>query len=95
MSYNNPRLKDGFGQSTSTVMRDPAVNLNDKAVYAYLCTFADSKSNQLQVSVFTMASELAVSKQTIIRSLKRLESSQIIKRVFISRDQPKTTIILK
>lgn len=95
MSYNNPRLKDGFGQSTSTVMRNPEINLNDKAVYAYLCTFADSQSNQLTVSVFTMAAELGVSRQTIIRSLKRLESSQIIKRVFVSRDQPKTTIILK
>lgn len=95
MSYNNPRLKDGFGQCTSTVMRNPEVNVNDKAVYAYLCTFADSQSNQLNVSVFTMASELGVSRQTIIRSLKRLESSQIIKRVFVSRDQPKTTIILK
>jgi hypothetical protein len=91
----NTRLNGGFGQCTSNVMRDPNINVRDKALYAYLCTFADSRSNQLKVSVFRMAAELNVSKQTVIRSLKELERLNIILRVSQGRGQSKTTKILK
>ncbi len=90
----NTRLKGGFGQCTSTVMRDPGIDVREKAVYAYLCTFADSQSNELNVSVFRMAAELNISKQTVLRSLKLLESLSIIKRVN-GRGRAKVTIILK
>jgi predicted transcriptional regulator len=91
----NTRLKGGFGQCTSQVMRDPGISVRDKAVYAYLCTFADSRNNQLKVSVYRMAAELDVSKQTVIRSLKELEQSNVITRVSRGRGQSKVTVILK
>jgi predicted transcriptional regulator len=95
MSIFNPRLRDGFGQCSSTVMRDPALVLRDKAVYAYLCIFADSQTNQTTVSVFKAASELDISSSTVIRSLKSLESCGIIKRINRGRGKTKLTILLK
>lgn len=91
----NPRLKGGFGQCTNTIMRDPSISVRDKALYAYLCTYADSQTNTLTTSVFRMADELGVCKQTILRSLKHLENQNIISRVSRGRGQSKTTIILK
>lgn len=91
----NTRLNGGFGQCTNTVMRNPGISIRDKAVYAYLCTFADSRSNQLKVSVYTMAADLDVSKQTVVRSLKSLECMKIISRTSRGRGQCKVTIILK
>lgn len=94
-TLQNTRLKSGFGQCSSTVMRDPGIAVRDKAVYAYLCTFANSKSNELKVSVYTMAADLDISKQTVIRSLKSLESNKIISRFSRGRGQSKITTILK
>jgi hypothetical protein len=94
-ALQNIRLNGGFGQCTSTVMRDPSVGIRDKALYAYLCTYADSHTNTLTASVFRMADELGVCKQTILRSLKQLENQKIISRVFRGRGQSKITIILK
>lgn len=91
----NTRLKGGFGQCTSTVMRDPGVSIRDKAVYAYLCTYADSQTNTLTLSVYRMAAELDVCKQTIVRSLKQLEAQNIIKRATRGRGYSKVTTILK
>lgn len=91
----NTRLKGGFGQCTNTVMRDPSISIRDKAVYAYLCTYADSQNNTLTTSVYRMASELEVCKQTILRSLKQLENHNVISRTSRGRGQSKVTIILK
>jgi DNA-binding Lrp family transcriptional regulator len=95
MTVLNQRLNGGFGQCTTTVMRDPTISLRDKALYAYLSTFADSRNNQLRVSVYKMAAELNVSKITVIRSLKALEDSNIIKRMSIGKGKSKVTILLK
>ena len=91
----NTRLRGGFGQCSNTVMRDPSIGVRDKALYAYLCTYADSQGNTLNVSVFRMADELGVCKQTILRSLKQLEDQKIISRVSRGRGQSKITTILK
>jgi predicted transcriptional regulator len=95
MLVRNPRLNGGFGQCTNTVMRDPNVNIRDKAVYAYLCTFADSINNQLTVSVNKIAAELDISPVTVSRSLKELETKQIIRRITRGRGQSKVTVVLK
>lgn len=95
MSYNNSRLKGGFGQCTSNVMRDPNIKMRDKAVYSYLCVFADSQTNLTHVSVKTMAAELNVTPSTIIRALKELQSNQIVKRIARGRGQATVTQILK
>ena len=95
LSIQNTRLKGGFGQCSNTVMRDPSIGVRDKALYAYLCTYADSQTNTLTVSVYRMADELGVCKQTILRSLKHLEDQNIISRVSRGRAQSKATILLK
>ena len=95
MPIFNPRLRDGFGQCSNAVMRDPSLLLRDKAVYAYLCTFADSQSNQTTVSVNKTASELNISPSTIVRSLKSLEVKGVIKRINRGRGQTKLTILLR
>ena len=90
----NTRLKDGFGQCSSTVLRDTGIGIREKALYAYLCTFADSQSNMLYVSVFRMAADMNISKQTVLRSLKQLETINIITRSD-GRGRAKVTTILK
>lgn len=95
MATNNHRLTGGFGQCTNKVMRDPSLCLRDKAVYAYLCTFADSQNNQLRLSVYKMASELNISSITVIRSIKSLEEHGVIKRLSNGKGKSKTTIITK
>lgn len=91
---NNPRLKDGFGMCSWTVMRDPMVSVTDKAVYAYLCTYANSVTNDLHISVNTIAADLNLSVVTVKRSLKRLEKLEIISR-FFNGHKTKTTRINK
>jgi len=93
--YPNIRLKGGFGQCTNAVMRNPDISTRDKAVYAYLCTYADSQNNQMNVSVFRMAAELNISKQTVIRSLKLLEEKKILARISRGRGKAKITMLLK
>lgn len=91
---NNSRLKDGFGMCSWTVMRDPTVNITDKAVYAYLCTFASSVTNELHISVNTIAADMDLSVITVKRSLKRLEEQGIISR-FFNGHKTKTTRVIK
>lgn len=95
MSVVNLRLKGGFGQCTGNVMKDPTICIRDKALYAYLCTYADGNTNQLNVSVFRMAAELNVSRQTILRSLKALELLNVIRRFNQGAGKTKITEILK
>jgi hypothetical protein len=93
---SNPRLKKGgFGFCTCIVMRDPNICIRDKAMYAYLCTFADSENNQLVVSVNTIASELSIAPVTVTRSLKSLEKQMIISRINRGNRKTKLTIIIK
>jgi hypothetical protein len=93
---NNSRIKNGgFGFCTSDVMRNPLIPLRDKAIYAYLCTFADSQTNQLVVGVNTISSELNIAPITVTRSLKLLEKLKIISRINRGNRKTKITIILK
>ena len=79
--FINYRLKDGFGQVSNNVMRDPEISLQEKAVYSYLCTYSDASTNQTYVGIAKMANECGVSQSTIKRILDGLESKKIIMRV--------------
>ena len=79
--FINYRLKDGFGQVSNNIMRDPEVSLQEKAVYSYLCTYSDASTNQTYVGIAKMANECGVSQSTIKRILDGLESKKIILRV--------------
>jgi predicted transcriptional regulator len=91
----NPRLNSGFGMVSRLVMTDPELSVRDKALYAYLASYADSQSNELKVSVDRMAAECGVTQATVKRSLKVLEDRQIIKRVSVGHKSVRKTLLLK
>lgn len=95
MNHKNPRIIGGFGMTSKSVMADPTLTLRDKALYAYLSTYADGVTNELTVSVNRMCAELGVTQATVKRSLKVLEQKQIIKRINIGALQTRRTILLK
>ena len=95
MKTNNPRITGGFGMVTKAVMTDPELTTRDKAVYAYLATYADGMSNDLTVSVNRMAAELGVTPSTVKRSLRMLEKKQIIDRSSAGDRLTRKTTLLK
>ena len=95
MKSTNPRLQKGFGQVSNEVMRDPEMSLKDKGLYAYLCTFAGSQTNELIVSIYRMADECGTSTSSIKRSIDTLQSKGIINRLFMGKGNTRKTIILK
>lgn len=90
----NSRLKAGFGQVSKTVIQDPEISLPEKAIYAYLCTYAGS-DNTLFVSVDRIASECGNTQSTVIRILRKLEQRSIIRRESRGSGMTKLTTILK
>lgn len=95
MKSINPRLQKGFGQVSNEVMRDPELSMKDKGLYAYLCTYAGSQSNELTVSVYRMSDECGMSPSTIKRSIENLQSKGVIDRLFMGKGNTRKTIILK
>jgi len=95
MKSINLRLAKGFGQVSNEIMRDPELSLKDKGLYAYLCTFAGSQTNELIVSVYRMADECGTSPSTIKRSIETLQSKGIIDREYMGKGKTRKTIILK
>lgn len=91
----NPRLAGGFGMVSRSVMSDPELSIRDKALYAYLATYADSATNELTVSVDRMAAECGVTQSTIKRSLRTLENKSIIRRITLGGRVTRKTVLLK
>lgn len=77
----NQRIKDGFGQVSNTVLRDPEFTLGEKALYSYLCTYADSNNGELFVSINRIAAELGIGHSTAKRHLYTLEKKGVIVRI--------------
>lgn len=95
MRHKNPRITGGFGMISKLVMADPELSMREKALYAYLATYADSATNELTVSINRMCAELDVTQATVKRSLKILEEKNIIKRVSVGHKNVRKTILLK
>ena len=74
----NLRLKNGYGMVSSSVVRDPAISLRDKGLYAYLCSYASSTDDGLTVSVNRAAAECNVDPSTIRRILDQLKKDGVI-----------------
>jgi DNA-binding MarR family transcriptional regulator len=89
------RVKKGFGMVSNTVMRDPELSLGEKALYAYLSTYANSSSDELFVAINKMASECNIGQSTVKRYLATLEKKKIISRVSRGHKVSKITILLK
>ena len=90
----NPRLKNGYGMVSSTVVRDPNISLRDKGLYAYLVSYADI-DNTLTVSVNRAAAECDVDPSTIRRILDQLKKAGVIIRETRGTGQSFKTIIVK
>lgn len=91
----NPRLKGGFGMVSNTVIRDQDISLRDKAIYAYLSTFANRDTNQLTVSIDRIAAECNVDQSTVKRSLLSLKKKGVISRTSRGINKTSITILLK
>lgn len=91
---NNYRIEKGFGMVSNTVIRDPEISLREKAVYAYLCSYAN-KDNELTVSVNRISSECGITQSTVKRILEKLRLNGIIKRIPRQSKQSYITILLK
>ena len=91
----NSRLVNGFGMVSNDVIKNPDISLSEKAVYAYLCCHANSKTNELVVSTNRIASECGIAPITVKRILASLQAYDIIQRIRIGRGKVSRTIILK
>jgi DNA-binding MarR family transcriptional regulator len=89
------RVKKGFGMVSTTVMRNPELSLGEKALYAYLSTYASSSNDELFVAINKMASECNIGVSTVKRYLATLEKKNIISRVSRGHKVSKITILLK
>mgnify|MGYP006266853265 CR=1 FL=1 len=76
---NSIRSKAGFAIASNTVLRNPEISLGEKALYCYLCSFADEDDTTF-VSVNRMATENGIGYSTALRYLRQLEDKQIISR---------------
>lgn len=90
----NARIKNGFGMVSNTVIRDPDISLKEKAVYAYLATYANVH-NELTVGMDRMAAECGVDQSTIGRAIKSLKDKGIISRISRGLSNTSVTILLK
>jgi DNA-binding MarR family transcriptional regulator len=91
----NVRVKAGFGMVSNTVIRDPDISLKEKAIYAYLSSYADRVHNECTVGIDRMAAECGVDHSTIKRTLKTLVDKGIITRISRGINKTSITILLK
>jgi DNA-binding MarR family transcriptional regulator len=91
----NQRIKDGFGQVSNTVLRSPEYSLGEKALYSYLCTYADADTNELFVSVYRIAAECDIGVSTVKRHLNLLEKKGVIIRIRRGHGMSSVTKLIK
>lgn len=91
----NPRTKHGFGMVSNNVMRNPELTLQEKALYAYLSTYADGTTNELFVSVNKIATECNIGVSSVKRHLESLVKKKIITRISRGYATSRITILLK
>ena len=91
----NVRIKNGFGMVSNTVIRDPDIALRDKAIYAHLCSYANSNTNELTVGIDRIAAECGVDHSTVKRSIKTLIDKKIIARIKRGIKTTSITLLLK
>ena len=89
------RIKQGFGQVSNTVLRDPELSLGEKALYSYLSTYADSHTDELFVSVNRIAAEMNIGQSTVKRHLHTLEKKGVILRLKRGHGMSSITKLMK
>jgi biotin operon repressor len=91
----NERVKLGFGQVSNTVLRNPEYSLGEKALYSYLCTYANADNDELFVSINRIAAELNIGHSTVKRHLYTLEKKGVIMRLKRGHGMSSITKIIK
>lgn len=89
------RIKKGFGMVSNAVIRDPEISLKEKALYAYLSSYVDAKTNECFVGIDKMAAECGVDHSTIKRILKSLKEKGVILRVSRGINNTSLTQLIK
>ena len=74
------RRRGGFFKASNTVMRDPAISKNGKAVYALLCSYTGGKGHCFPAQT-RLAADLGCSIGMIKLGLDELEDHGVIWRV--------------
>lgn len=69
-----------FVMIPQTLVRDKSLIHRDKIVYMTLCLFTDNTSKQSHPSAQTIADMSSVSRNSVFRALKALESAGYIRR---------------
>jgi len=95
MQQNNKRLVKGFGMVSSEVIKDPGLSLQEKAMYAYLASYADSSTNELFVGINRICDECNITQSTVKRILNSLIKKNVIYRHGRGYKQTSKTILLK
>jgi len=90
----NSRIKNAYGIVNKDVITDPSFNFGQKALYAYLCTYADV-NNELHVSINRISAECDVGHSTVKRILDQLFKKGVISRERRGPGQSYRTILLK
>lgn len=76
-------------------MQDPRLSLREKALYAYLATYANSEDNTLFVTIDRICDECNIGRSTVKRILNKLVAMGIISRETRGFNQSKLTMLLK
>lgn len=92
---NSTRLQNGFGQVSTDIIRDPSISATEKAVYAYLCCYADKHTHETFVSVNKIATENNISVSTVKRALEKLMKKNVIIRNRRGKNESWITKLLK
>lgn len=79
---------------SNTVIRDPEISLREKAIYAYLSSYANY-NNELTVSVNRIAEECGITPSTVKRIVDSLIKKGVIGRIKRGIGQSYKTILLK
>lgn len=74
----NTRLDNGFGQVSTTVMKDPSLPLRLKALYAYICTYSSAETHTCFISIARICAEMDITRSTAKRQLNELKDRGII-----------------
>lgn len=76
----NTRLEKGFGQVSTTVMKDPSLAPGAKVLYSYLSVYTSAETNTTFVSMERICAELSLTRSTIKRNMSILIKAGIVTR---------------
>jgi len=76
-------------------MRNPAISLKEKGLYAYLATYSDFNTSETYVSINKIANECGVDPSTVKRTLRSLEKLGLITRTKRGANQSCLTTLKK